>query len=100
MLNPVPNIVRWLIGNALLQYVGEIAGSNPVLTTNVIRLTAKNGINEECYRWLQTLIIYKGVNSIITLNSQVSELDIRYQKYSEIAYMRKLFGVLQVRILS
>ena len=27
-------------------------GSNPVLTTNVIRLTAKNGINEEYYKWL------------------------------------------------
>ena len=25
-------------------------GSNPVLTTNVIRLTAKNGINEEYYK--------------------------------------------------
>ena len=49
-------------------------GSNPVLTTNVIRLTAKNGINEEYYKWLQTLMIYKWVNSIITLNSQVAEL--------------------------
>ena len=29
------NIVRWLIGNARLQYVGEIAGSNPVLTTKI-----------------------------------------------------------------
>lgn len=34
-------------------------GSNPVLTTNVIRLTAKNAINEEYYKWLQTLMIYK-----------------------------------------
>ena len=49
-------------------------GSNPVLTTNVIRLTAKNGINEEYHKWLQTLMIYKWVNSIITLNSQVAEL--------------------------
>ena len=49
-------------------------GSIPVLTTNVIRLTAKNGINEEYYKWLQTLMIYKWVNSIITLNSQVAEL--------------------------
>jgi hypothetical protein len=37
----------------------SLAGSNPVLTTNVIRLTAKNGINEEYYKWLQTLMIYK-----------------------------------------
>ena len=51
-----------------------VTGSNPVLTTNVIRLTAKNGINEEYYKWLQTLMIYKWVNSIITLNSQVAEL--------------------------
>ena len=50
-----------------------LTGSNPVLTTNVIRLTAKNGINEEYYKWLQTLMIYKWVNSIITLNSQVAE---------------------------
>ena len=51
-----------------------VTGSIPVLTTNVIRLTAKNGINEEYYKWLQTLMIYKWVNSIITLNSQVAEL--------------------------
>jgi hypothetical protein len=50
-----------------------LTGSNPVLTTNVIRLTAKNGINEEYHKWLQTLMIYKWVNSIITLNSQVVE---------------------------
>ncbi len=49
-------------------------GSNPVLTTNVIRLTAKNGINEEYHKWLQTLMVYKWVNSIITLNSQVVKL--------------------------
>ena len=52
---------------------GSHTGSNPVLTTNVIRLTAKNGINEEYLKWLQTLMIYKWVNSIITLNSQVAE---------------------------
>ena len=28
----------------------KVAGSNPALTTNVIRLTAKNRINEEYYR--------------------------------------------------
>jgi hypothetical protein len=55
------------------QLMVSITGSNPVLTTNVIRLTAKNGINEEYCKWLQTLIIYKGVNSIIALNSQVAE---------------------------
>jgi hypothetical protein len=46
----------------LIQPVDTIStytGSNPVLTTNVIRLTAKNAINEEYYKWLQTLIIYK-----------------------------------------
>ena len=67
-------------------------GSNPVLTTNVIRLTAKNGINEEYHKWLQTLMIYKWVNSIITLNSQVAEwID---------ATTLVVKPVLQVRILS
>jgi hypothetical protein len=31
------NIVRWLIGNAPRQNVGEIAGSTPVLTTKNIK---------------------------------------------------------------
>jgi hypothetical protein len=46
-------------------------GSSPFTHTNVIILTAKNRINEEYYGRLQTLMIYKGVNSIMTLNSKV-----------------------------
>ena len=48
-------------------------GSSPFTHTNVIILTAKNRINEEYYGRLQTLMIYKGVNSIMTLNSKVAE---------------------------
>ena len=47
-------------------------GSSPFTHTNVIILTAKNRINEEYYGRLQTLMIYKGVNSIIALNSKVA----------------------------
>ncbi len=32
-------MVRWLIGNARRHYVGEIAGSNPVLTTNKTKIS-------------------------------------------------------------
>ena len=46
-------------------------GSSPFTHTNVIILTAKNRTNEEYHRRLQTIMIYKGVNSIMTLNSQV-----------------------------
>ena len=46
-------------------------GSSPFTHTNVIILTAKNRTNEEYHRRLQTIMIYKGVNSIMTLNGQV-----------------------------
>ena len=57
----------------VVYFCNGYVGSNPVLTTNVIRLTAKNKINEEYHRRLQILMIYKGVNSIMTLNSKVAQ---------------------------
>ena len=60
---PLLNIVRWRNGNAMfldeVQPGEAVEGSSPSLTTNVIRLTAKNRINGEYHMWLQTHMIYK-----------------------------------------